>query len=443
MNVLWIEDFGGLQAGKNILNQMFGDLLSFDVWDNDLFSLKTRPSDLNEFCTQQKSLHTVYLCRNYFDYAEFKENHAILNKIDTVIIDVRLDNGEHVDLDKDIPESYTDKSKFHENGGFYVFNDLIHLGVPAERMCFMTGEKNSIDAFKKKCSEIYIPEVKAFEKKDIEYENLREWIKKQESDYIKLRRGVIKSCDFLKSYIEKDDHNIQFRDFIKKENSHEIATTDINNYLDTLAQFFPIKQPNDQAALNAQYRLFLRTLVHEWEENIEPNSLKEKYAGDLSKIRDIYTFAWLMKMTRNWVSHANLLEPLDHQTIAFLFLVNMRAMFKLPKANQPYEEILLSCISPSPADNLQNLDDDIKYAEECVDGILTGLNKNETGHFGNKINAIYKQNTGNTDAELHDFKKFLLQYFWINQKFNSRNLTSPSNDFLPTLARHIYNRSFS
>ena len=183
--------------------------------------------------------------------------------------------------------------------------------------------------------------------------------------------------------------------------------------------------------------------MHEWEENIEPNGLKEKHAGDLSKIHDIYTFAWLMKMTRNWVSHANLLEPLDHQTIAFLFLVNMRAMFKLPQSIQPYEEILLICISPLPADNLKNLDKDIKYAEEYVDGILQGLKINETGHFGNKINAIYRQNTGNPDAEAHDFKKFLLHYFWINQKYYSRNLITVSNDFLPTLARHIYNASFS
>lgn len=276
--------------------------------------------------------------------------------------------------------------------------------------------------------------------------SLNTWLKKHEDNaYLVLRRGIIEGCEFLKSHIEKNEHNIQLRDFIKLENKQptiEIVTTDIKNYLNTLSQFLPLKQPMEQA-INVQYRLLLRTLAHEWEENIEPNSLKEKYAGDLSKIRDIYTFAWLMKMTRNWVSHANLLEPLNHQTIAFLFMVNMRAMFKLPKATQAYEEILLSCISPLPADNLQNLDKDIKYTENCIDGILNGLGVNETGHFGNKINAIYRQNTGNPDAEEHDFKQFLLQYFWVNQKFYLKNLTADSNDFLPKLARHIYNRSFS
>jgi hypothetical protein len=202
--------------------------------------------------------------------------------------------------------------------------------------------------------------------------------------------------------------------------------------------------------------------VHEWEENIEPNGLKEKYASDLSKVRDIYTFAWLMKMTRNWVSHANLLEPLNHQIIAFLFLVNMRAMFKLPKAIQDYEKILLSCIVLSPADNIniEILNKAIDYAEQDVDAILIrmiNISKNENGGFivinsekkekklntfGDKINEIYKYNTGQLDAEKHDFKRFLLQYFWINQKSDLRNLTATSDDFLPTLARHIYNRSF-
>jgi hypothetical protein len=196
-----------------------------------------------------------------------------------------------------------------------------------------------------------------------------------------------------------------------------------------------------------QYRLFLRTLVHEWEENIlAPKS---------------NTFARISKSTRNWTSHANLLETLNTEIIAFLFLVNMRAMFKLPSETQPYEKILLSCISRLPANNLQNLDNDIKHAEECVDEILFSLKipkykENKFGNkifdkngneslkdFGDKTNAIYQRNTGNPDAESHDFKQFLLQFFWINQKANLKNLTSSSSDFLTTLARHIYNRSFT
>lgn len=279
-------------------------------------------------------------------------------------------------------------------------------------------------------------------------QHLSHWLENHErNDYLVLCRGIIEGCDFLKSHIVKDDGNIQFRDFIKIENKQptiEIPSADIKNYLDALAQFLSVKPPNDTSAANIQYRLFLRTLVHEWEENIDPNSYKGRHGNDLSKICDIYTFAWIMKMARNWVSHANLLEPLHPQIIAFLFLVNMRAMFKLPKAIQPYERVLLRCISLSSANTIdsQVLNDKINDAEKNVDGILAALNINESGHFGKKVNTIYRQNTGNPDAEEHDFKGFLLQYFWVNQKLDLRSLTAASGDFLPTLASHIYSHSF-
>ena len=193
-----------------------------------------------------------------------------------------------------------------------------------------------------------------------------------------------------------------------------------------------------------QYRLLIRTLAHEWEENLDAQSLKQKHAGDLSKIHDIYTFAWIMKMTRNWVSHANLLEPLNPQFIAFLFLINMRAMFKSPKDIQAYEAILLNCISKAPvkAIDLDTLNKNIKYAGQDVDDILNSLNISESNLFGNQISRLYRQNTGNPDAEEHDFKRFLLQYFWVNQKNHLRKLIIDSGDFLPSLAHHIYSDSF-
>lgn len=444
MNILWIEDFGGgLSTGAATLNLMFQDLISFENWDEDELSLLSNPSDLEKFFKDNSALHCVYLCRHVYDYVKFKANQTLTKSIDAVIIDIRLDNK--VNFDLPIPNNSHEKEKFHINAGFYIFNDLVHLGFPADQMCFMTGEKNSFSGFKKQCDEIYIPEVIGFEKSDAEYGKLRQWIKERESDYAILRRGIIEGCRFLKAQIENDDGNIQFREFIKVENNQptiEIPTTDIENYLDILSQLLALKEPNEQ---NIQYRLFLRTLVHEWEENIDPDSLKQKHGNDLSKIHDLYTFAWLMKMTRNWVSHANLLEPLDPQIIAFLFLINMRAMFKLPKAIQPYERILLRCMSLLPANDIDNqaLIDDVNYIEKNVDDILSSLSIDKSNYFGKNINTIYRQNTGNPDAEEHNFKSFLLQYFWVNQKSELRKLSATSDYFLPTLARYIYGRSFS
>jgi len=443
MNILWVEDFGGgLNSGVDTLNLMFKDLISFENWDEDELSLLNRPRDLEGYCKDNSALHCIFLRSDYFDYDSFKKNNELTIKIDAVIIDIRLDNN--VDLSLPIPSASHTKAKFHEEAGFYIFNDLVHLGFPAEKICFMTGEMNSFDGFKKQCDEIYIPSVIGFEKFDPEYVKIRTWIKEQESDYVILRRGVIEGCNFLKSHIEKDDGNIQFRDFIKIENGQpaiEIPTIDIKNYLDALAHFLPCKSSN----LSVQYKFFLRSLAHEWEKNIEPKLLEEKYGKDSSKILDICTFARLMKMTRNWVSHANLLEPLTPQIIAFLFLANMRAMFKLPRAIQPYEKILLSCFSLSLVDeiNMSELEDNLKDTEQNISGILTGLRIEDSGYFGKKINDIHRQNTGNPDAEPLNYKQFLLQFFWVNQKRDLRNLTAPSDDFLPALARHIYKYSFA
>ncbi len=282
---------------------------------------------------------------------------------------------------------------------------------------------------------------------------LVQWLNEHEKkQYLVLRRGIIEGCEFLKSHIKKDDSNIQFRDFIKLDNNQpsiEIPTTEIENYLDALIQSVVIREPIDESSLNIQYRLFLRALVHEWEENIDPN---KKY-----NYNDINTFAWLSKMTRNWTSHANLLEPLNPQIIAFLFMVNMRAMFKIPPETQSFEDILLSCIAISTEldDTLENKIEDIEnyinntlltlkipeYKEDKNGIRIPDKNgKEKMKKFGDKINAIHQKNTGN--PKQHDFQNFLLQYFWVNQKSKLDNLMANSDDFLPTLARHIYSRSF-
>lgn len=280
---------------------------------------------------------------------------------------------------------------------------------------------------------------------------LNTWLKKhEENDYLVLRRGIIAGCNDLKKLIKENDDNIQLRSFVKctKKNDPtiEILTTDIENYLDTVAQFLPLRQP---ALINEEYRLFLRTLVHEWEENIDPQETTEKHGGD------IHTYAWLSKQTRNWVSHAKLLEPLNSEIIAFLFLVNMRAMFKCPVETQDYEYILLKCMSKPPVESIdnKNLKSDIEDFERVINEVLSGYRISleivskkgnpRTKYFSEKINDIYRHNTGNPDAEKHDYQSFLFQLFWVNQKQNTNKLTANSIDFLPTLAQHIYSRSFS
>ncbi|MDP2902405.1 MAG: hypothetical protein Q8N96_04780, partial [Methylovulum sp.] len=335
MNILWIEDFGGtLSSGTETLESMFKGLnddgtLDFLMnWNEDEpDSLIKNPVSLEKFCKDQKSKHCIYLCRNYFDYFEFTVNHAILNEIDAVIIDVRLDNGKHVNFKKDIPVPYTDTIKFHENGGFYIFNDLIHLGVPAERICFMTAETSTVKDFEDKCIEIYMPKVTVFEKIDPGFEKLRTWLAEQELPYTQLRRGIIEGCRHIIKLIEEKkltSNSLRFNDFIS-EPEKQVSLEDMRDYVEVLEKFLPLREPSNKAAL---YKLFIRTIAHEWE------------ASDHKKIKGL---AWIMKNIRNWIVHnPTLFKELDEKTLVYLFIINIRLMFDIDEAVQSYEKILLN-----------------------------------------------------------------------------------------------------
>jgi hypothetical protein len=458
MNILWIEDFGGLIPGRNLLNQMFENLLSFDAWDNDLLSLISKPADLENFCQQQASVHCIYLCRNYFDYAEFKKNHAILNKMDAIILDIRLDNGKHVDFDLAIPEPYEDKAEFHKNAGFYIFNDLVHLGVPVEKMCFMTGEDSTFGEFQKKCVEIYVPKIECLEKRDKKgYDKLRVWLQEQESDYVKLRRGIIEGCQFLKEQKDK----LRFDKFCK-EGKKEFL--DIDDYLGTLEGFLSLREPVDKKTL---FKLFIRTLSHEWEESVEPKELDDK--GSLA-------FSWIMKMTRNWIAHNStaIFTDLTEQDVAYIFICNMRAMFALDDTVQVYENHLLSLfkkvddknqdITLINGEKIKNKD--IPLIEFYVSYFNERTNRTDVHNILHDLqNDKYKlQNKGDKFfitglyhcfwflTSSHDNKKDMARRNpnsnYPNQVSISRHYTFEffdytKTDFLLELARHIYNRSFS
>lgn len=448
MNLLWIEDFGGgLPTGTQTLESMFKGLLGFDEWDEDSLNLIKSPQDLEDFCQQQNSQHCIYLCRNYFDYLEFKANHAILNEIDAVITDINLDNRKHVSLDSPVPEAYTDnKTKFHENAGFFIFNDLIRLGIPEKRMCFMTGQDDSLDDFEKECTKLYMLPVEGF-KKGADYEKLRDWIKERESDYIKLRRGIIKGCQYLKKLNQPPTAFNQFQESGKETNLDEI-----HDYLQILENFLPLREPDDKATC---YKLFLRTLTHEWE-SAKPEKIKK--------------LAWIMKSTRNWITHnSNLFNALDEEMLAYLFIINMRVMFDFDEKVESYEKMLLNLFVE---DAVSEIDFKTKTTNKLIPFSKAYLElKNlvlderrdksqkinvQDGFYFNELANNIQQSNSSFKNDKPLFTRLLYQMFWLTTSNPyvdtgyKRNLLEikfwdfkyPEKTYLFELARHIYSRSF-
>jgi hypothetical protein len=449
MNILWIEDFGGgLPTGTGTLSSIFLDLISFDSWDEDELSLLNCPNDLEKFCKENSALHCVFLCRHYFDYVEFKKANELIQIIDAVIIDIRLNNK--IDFDLPIPNGSQTKAKFHEEAGFYIFNDLVHLGIPADKMCFLTGEISSLDEFSKKCAEIYIPQVKSFEKKDAEWEKLRKWIKEQESDYAILRRGIIEGCQFAKNLtIDK----LYFNKFTN--NNESVQPEDIFNYLEILKDFLPLREPVNKADL---YKLFIRTLSHEWEaaKNIKRDNNKKDAA-----------LAWIMRNTRHWITHnSKLFSALDEGMLAYLFIVNLRVMFNFDDDKlQCHEEILLKLLAEEALSEAEFKAKSIPVSDAYLKLKNIVLDEKHSGQYQNVEDAFYFNELANNiqlsnssrrnDKDL--FSKLLYQMFWLTTSNpfvstgNRKNLLEikfwdfnyAEKPYLFELARHIYNRSFS
>ncbi len=458
MNILWIEDFDKLDSGKNTLELLFGELLSFDNWDNDLLSLKSNPSELEKYCKDQGSVHTIYLCWDYCDYFNFKDNRSVYNEIDSFIIDIGLDNLRDSDVNCPIPSNYTDPTKFHRNAGFYIFNNLIQIGIPVENICFMTGEVNSLEKFKEQCAEIYIPPAKGFEKIDSGYTMLRAWLGEQQSDYIKLRRGIINGCQYVKTLIKKDlppnkDIDLPFNKIIVSSEK-KYSSNDIHDYIEVIENFLPLREPSDKTSL---YKLFIRTLNHEWEAP-KPEDIR-KLPNDEMK-----AFSLIMKITRNWIAHnsTTIFTNLTEQDISYLFICNMRAMFSLNKKAISYEKYLLSLFHKSEEGetfkeselNIRNnkiplLENYIAYFNEL---------KKPTIDIYDILNELQKDKTILKQKKYTFFITGLYQLFWLltsivqAQKhstdpkqvilsFNSFDYTK--SEFLLKFSSYIYNRSFS
>lgn len=84
------------------------------------------------------------------------------------------------------------------------------------------------------------------------------WVKTcYENPYSRLRRGVIEGCQYVKKLV---DDKLYFNEYIKK--NERVKPEDILNYLDVIENFLPLREPINKTAL---YKLFIRTLSHEWE----------------------------------------------------------------------------------------------------------------------------------------------------------------------------------
>ena len=281
---LWVEDFEN--SVKVTATEVFGGI------NRDEQQFSDNKQQLKNNLKEQG----IYIELSFQDGLGFIRQN--LSKIDYIILDIDLaaySKGDVINADVlELLETFQGyKKPTDENeeellleqecailkalAGYYLYTELVvELGFPKQHILFCSNHgENSLstrDAFK--TAKIALPTI--YEKSAPE---VQAWVKAcYENPYSRLRRGIVEGCQHLKTLPEE---KLRFKDFIK-DTEKQINLADMHDYLGVLENFLPLREPSDKAAL---YKLFIRTLAHEWE------------AADFIKDE-----AWIMKCTRNWIN---------------------------------------------------------------------------------------------------------------------------------------------
>jgi hypothetical protein len=445
---LWIEDFEN--NAKVTTENVFGSVLDDRLFDEKPFALKKNLEPEGVFIKLDLQEGLNFISRD------------LLSNIDFVILDIDLvaHDGEINDELLSLIKTYEDYQPSEEEteddelrniactklkpiAGFYLYTKLVfEIGFPKSHILFCSNHGENTESIQKAFHTARIALPIIYKKSD-EYVN--HWVKSNyENPYSRLRRGIIEGCRFL------IDMPLRFDKF--STNDKNPVNLDLENYLAILSGFFSLNKPEKSTTA---YKLFIRTLAHEWDEAVKPRKLDKDQVS--------LAFSWIMKMTRNWSAHTTVFELISEQDVAFLFLVNMRAMFDLGAQLAPYERYLLMLFEQplNHEDFKQQCGGDFKTRQiPLTQKYAVMLSKYGTNfeaiNFHDLLNELQKK-----QAQSNQFLiEGLYQVFWfltsfgrvyidphkvqeqkyLNYQFNYFDYSS--QEYLTEIGRHIYRRSF-
>lgn len=454
---LWVEDFNASEDKRpdNIISSTVKSVFGSVLGESELrIQLGEDEYDAQDFLEEKG----ILLKLNLLEALEFIRNPDELAKIDFVVLDVDMplrrdgqkDNNNYL---PSLIEQYESADDLRKIAGYQIYTELvIELGFPKSHILFCSNHASYFDKLKGKFASANIkpplssnPD-KPFLTKD-DKTDIKQWLDEAQCDYFVLRRGIIEGCQYLKKLNQPPTAFNQFQESGKETNLDEI-----HDYLQILENFLPLRKPYDKATC---YKLFLRTLTHEWE-----SAKPEKIKG----------LAWIMKSTRNWITHnSNLFNALDEKMLAYLFIINIRLMFGIDEAVQSYEKILLNLFAD---DAVSEIDFKTKTANKLIPFSKAYLElknlvlderrdnsqkiKLQDGFYFNELANNIQQSNSSFRNDKPLFIKLLYQMFWLTTSNPyvdtgyKRNLLEikfwdfkyPEKPYLLELARHIYNRSF-
>ncbi len=461
---LWIEDFENNPQAT--ATSVFGSILS----DIELPDTKEEIRLALRECG-------IFIELTFLQGLGFIRNFDKLAQIDYVVIDIDLSVKGNLPDKKNVlsdilklygydtdAENLTESRnqaelKLKKTAGYQLYVELVmKLGFPPDHILFCSNhgeELNSIrDAFTAAKMQWPLVYTKNEEK------SISQWIVPRRSNpYFILRRGIIEGYREILNLLQTEGEKaIRFRDVVKEAYDgtpiRQVSLQDVEAYLQSLQYFLPLREPRSDEEKRRYYKLFLRTLTHEWD-SADPRKFNRTENG---------AFCQVMKHCRNWASHSKVLDDLNEQDTAFLFLIAMRAMFELdPQKVMRHEKTLLGLFENVPAiDDMKRYigvsfrDRQIPLAKTYHAAQSTADNegvRKDTVYFDGILNTM--QQAG---IQSYDYVTGLYQIFWhglshahlkphrqheqVYINFAFHDYGQAANGFLFEFARHIYERSF-
>jgi hypothetical protein len=424
MRVLWLEDFGGLDAGSATVTDLFAGLVSTaeidDQWEPE-WNLLRRPELLANFFEKANSRHSAHLCRHYADFAALAEERggieALSAWLDVVIIDVNLSRDAPEMVPSDIDVASAD---FQRRAGFYIYNDLTSNGFPREQICFLTGEMQSTyEEFRQHCRIALMPLPKAFEKGERGYGEFRDWLAGWKADdYVTLRRGLIDGSSELAELVEGTPAICRAPTFSDGARLAEDARQAALNQLLQMQFHLPARvrtAMRPRALLSAA-----AAITHEWGSR-NPAALRGAMA-DCPERKCAIAFGCIAKTCRNWIAHHKL-SQFEARDVAFVFLMNTRALFALEPNALRHEQLLLELFEPNAV--LRQADMESAMSRSYADLVPEGA---QHDHTRTPYNMFSKSIQYQVEHQLpHGSMRLLYQMFWfeLNRRHTQSQLFVP------------------
>lgn len=486
MNIVWIEDFGGQKAsGRYLAAQLFQSLAPTDavqMTDWPPMQLKCTPELLSKYFFENAPEHQVKLLTNVNAYLDDYADVDVVRDVDLFVLDIKLTKDDQPEGSLGKPNGFSDVPDFHSRAGLYIYSHLLARRFPKSRICLMTGETTGADfvkaihdakdEFKKLCTLSLVDEPKTFSKEHLGHcgdSDFHRWLREivVDASYLRFRRGALDGIQYTRQLLahpKTTKEVLHFSNYLHSSHKKDISFVSARTYLDGLEVLLPAEIPATGAGESSILRLFLRALVHDWENRAKAD---RRQAGREKLPSASSGAGFVLKLVRNCVTHSRLLDDVTSRDLAILFILDFRVMFGRQDGElRSYERNLLNMFEPNEHPDLDIEKTFFELKSNLYDHLSSSSKFGDKNLLNNeplRLEIITKDNAGNESrrplcfseivnelslsvpASNLSFRILVIQAFWLYlfEVKEQRHLSkAPEADWVAHFHRQAFSHYF-